>query len=309
MRFQTKTTVAINGGLGNQLFQWFYAHSISKDSTFRIDRLFSPRHIKKLKESNQFQELLLHISDKCTHLKKTNGNPFWILVNKFFHLLNRAWLIYPNEKVFKFFGYFRECPNISVKQSENPPRNLIYSYGFFQQESIVKETLSIVEVELLPFLEDLTNKTRVKFALTDDYTVIHIRRYPTKGYQLTPVQFCNLSDDYFLDWRRNQVINKLVVITKDKNDLGDLILQLSPSLVLDDTETSAWEALAIMYGSTKMLGSNSSLSWWGARLSQLRGSEVWMPSEWSFWGNVDTSKILFDGCNEQLSSWDVSGFE
>ena len=36
----TSPIVALNGGLGNQLFQWYFAHTLESEKKFRIDCLF-----------------------------------------------------------------------------------------------------------------------------------------------------------------------------------------------------------------------------------------------------------------------------
>ena len=40
-----KPIIALNGGLGNQLFQWFFAHTVSADQSFRVDPLFRENEI------------------------------------------------------------------------------------------------------------------------------------------------------------------------------------------------------------------------------------------------------------------------
>jgi hypothetical protein len=92
-------------------------------------------------------------------------------------------------------------------------------------------------------------------------------------------------------------------LTENREDAKELVKNLKPQLVLDKFDTTPWETLAIMYGASQFLGANSSLSWWGARLCSANGGEVWLPSQWSYWKNIDPMDYHFNGAKIVNASW------
>ena len=297
--------VAINGGLGNQLFQWFFAHSLTPKNKFRLDFLFE----KVDSKLGQREFRLESVTKNCEHvLKDSKGGIKKLRSQRFWHLMNHLWLIPPFRTILQNIGYYRENPNQSVVQSKNLPTRIRYAYGYFQNHNTVENSLLSIQRELLPVIANEIHDVRVKFQLDFDFTVIHIRRYITEGLDLSPVHFCNLSLEYFTSWRNNFPDDNVIILTEDASKISNFILALNPKLVLDSKTTTPWETLAIMAASQRLLGSNSSLSWWGAWISCTLGGEAWLPSNWSYWGNVENSKIHFPRCRIAPSSWDLIGF-
>lgn len=155
-----------------------------------------------------------------------------------------------------------------------------YAYGYFQNARIMERAEEAIEVELLPIIQTNLKVLKSKFDLEAPFTVIHVRRYPTAGYKLTRIQFCNLSSRYFTEWATKNAGKRIILLTEFKDKVTEVIDLLKPELVLDSSQTSAWDVLTIMAGAEKCLGSNSSLSWWGARLCSRFGRQVWLPSNW-----------------------------
>ena len=300
--------MAINGGLGNQLFQWCFAHSLVADKKVVLDLLFDGEDIK-------FQQLDFRLSElvaRCHHIKKeTTGEISGPKFRKFWHGVNYLWLI-PSKIIRSLLtqlGYYRENPIQSASQSKHMPKNIFYAYGYFQHDKIVEGVWDLVEFELMPYLQTVINQVIRKFNLESRYTVIHVRCYPEKGYTHSPIHVSNLSKNYYVNWLKENPTENLILLTENAEEVTELISLLRPTIVLDREMTSPWETLAIMANSSRMLGSNSSLSWWGAKLSALRGGEVWLPAQWSYWKNIDPTKILFDSCNIAEDDWDISGFD
>ena len=290
------------------MFQWCFAHSLNPEGKFYVDLLFDgPDEI-----NHQLDFQLPELVAKCSHIEKSaDGTPSNVKLKKFWHGINYVWLIHSRliRYLISVLGYYRENPNQSVAQSKFMPRKIRYAYGYFQSNEIVADAWRLIESELSSHLQNEIDAVMNKFEFESKYTVVHVRRYPAKGYKHSPIHFSNLSNNFFLNWVQEHPAPNLVLLTEKADEVSELISLLMPSIVLDKDSTSAWETLAIMANSTSMLGSNSTLSWWGAKFASDRGGAVWLPTQWSYWENVDMNKILLESCNVWEADWDISDFD
>ncbi len=298
--------IALNGGLGNQLFQWYFAHTLESEKKFRIDCLFESSDT----ELGQREFRLEELAERCSHVSRdVNGLLRLSKFERFWHLANRLWLVPRFRPLMTRIGYFRENPNSEVAQSLSVPSPMRYAFGFFQSAKIVEQAHRAIEVELLPIIKSNLMKVKEKYDLDAPYTAIHVRRYPTTGYKLSPIHFCNLDSKYFIEWAKQNAGEKVILLTESSDQVGEIVSALKPDLVLDASNSSPFDVLAIMAGAEKCLGSNSSLSWWGAKLCSIFGGQASLPSNWSYWDNVDASAFHFKECVLNDSVWDISGFD
>lgn len=227
---------------------------------------------------------------------------------KFWHLINHLWLLRPNSFIFQALGYYRENPNTDIITSPHLPTNLKYAYGYFQNYNIVNLSWHELKHSILTMSQSANEQIKSRFSLDFDYTAIHLRKYPTVGHKFTSTHLSNLSKEYFLGWRKKFSQDRIVVLTENHLEFKNVIDELKPDIVIDSKNSTAWETLSVLGGAKRLLASNSTLSWWGSWLSHQQKGEVWLPESWSFWNNVDTSKLHFPGCNTWPSIWDNSGF-
>ena len=290
--------VVFQGGLGNQLSQWSYAHSIVGSRLFLIDPLYNMREVT----SRNFE--LLEVCESCDHVMKDKfGNFKNSNLRFFFHFLDRLWEFAVLRIFVETFGYIREDPRVDQEQTHNISKVPRYSKGYFQKQANVEIVMSSVRSEIIPLVNRLLPELRDRFELASKYSVIHVRRGDYEAAEFTPVIIGTLSDRYFIEGLRKMDSSNLVLLTENRGDVSDLVNQLKPSLVLDKFNTTPWETLAIIYGATEFLGSNSSLSWWGARLCSARGGDVWLPSQWSYWKNIDVGDFHFTNCKVAEAYW------
>ena len=289
--------VAIQGGLGNQLSQWFYAHTIEASGQFQIDPLY-PKSTKGLRDFE-----LSELVEKCSHIHRY-GKKFLCRRQKlFFHVLDQAWQLERMRPIVETMGYFREDPRKDQPQSNNIKRTRKYSKGYFQLQEKVEFSKVAVCSELVPIVQEILAKMQHKFKLPENYSVMHVRRGDYQPRVFTSVYLGILDDSYFSKWVKDLNLTNIVLLTENISDVSNLILEVNPILTLDKNQTSAWETLAIISGAQNFLGSNSSLSWWGSRLCAMHGGNVWLPSEWSIWKNVNTRDYIFSACKTQESKW------
>ncbi len=296
--------MAIQGGLGNQLSQWYFAHTISVTSHFRIDPLYE----MSLLGLRNFE--LSPIMRKCSHIEKGKDSNFLPSSTRaVFRTLDKLWRFSRLRPLIENLGYFREDPRFDQDQSGEMSGSTKYFKGYFQNQAFVQSVFDVVEHELLPIIRDYLKKITSRLDLGNDYTVIHVRRGDYAAVEFTPTIIGSLSDEYFIQGLLDIDTSNLILLTENREDVADLVRKLKPRLVLDKSDTTPWETLAIMYGAARFIGSNSSLSWWGARICSTRGGQVWLPSQWSYWKNVDVGDYHFPKCNIAEAFWGQSAFD
>jgi len=296
--------VVFQGGLGNQLSQWSFAHSISGSKYFSIDPLHKMSEI----QSRNFE--LEEIFRNCDHIKKDKSGKLSVAKTRvFFHLLDRMWEYKSLRFFVEIFGYFREDPRIDQGQSSKAPNSIRYAKGYFQKQKNVESIFDSVRKEIIPLVDRILPGIRQKFDLASNYTVVHVRRGDYEAAEFTPTIIGTLSDEYFVRGMHGLDSSKLILLTENREDVTDLVIKLNPLLVLDRLDTTPWETLTLMYGASFLLGCNSSLSWWGARLCSARGGQVWLPSQWSHWKNINATDYHFPACNIADVYWTQDSLE
>lgn len=282
--------MAIQGGLGNQLSQWFFAHTILEDSQFRIDPLYKMTTIGL--RNFELQPLI----EKCSHLEYRADQKFLSSFTKsYYKILDRLWEFGSLRPFAEVLGYFREDPRLDQNQSKRNLKSIRYAKGYFQKQFKIENIFNSVEKELLPVVQEVLATLEERIQLGSNYTALHVRRGDYDAAEFTPTIIGTLSDEYFLRGLEGMDTSNLILLTENREDVADLVNALNPRMVLDKFDTTPWETLAIMYGAAQFLGANSSLSWWGARLCSAKGGSVWLPSQWSYWKNIDTFDYHFSG--------------
>lgn len=293
--------VAIQGGLGNQLFQWFFAHEYAFEKKFKIYPIFP---IAPKISPVRFVEIQPLI-DRCIHIQISPNNKiggaFENLVPKIF---DRLWELTFLSLILNRFGYYREDPRRDTRSHTQQPRHLRYAAGYFMNWKFPNRHIESVKEELLPVLDQLFEKLREKFDLSQPYTVIHVRRYESTNNQDPRTTMSSLSDQFYEDWLQKHLSDRLVILTENRSGIESLIARTQPWLVFDQNNSSAWETLAIMSHASSILGSNSTLSWWGVWTSYLRGNSVYFPSKYDITEDrFDDENLLFPGCNPVKPIW------
>ncbi len=208
--------------------------------------------------------------------------------------------------IVEVLGYFREDPRLDQNQSKGNLKSIKYAKGYFQKQAEIEKIFSSVEKELVPVVQEVLVTLEERIQLGSNYTVLHVRRGDYDAAEFTPIIIGTLSDEYFLRGLEGMDTSNLILLTENREDVTELVNALNPRMVLDKLDTTPWETLAIMYGAAQFLGANSSLSWWGARLCFAKGGSVWLPSQWSYWKNIDTFDYHFSGSKIANVYWTQS---
>ena len=293
--------IALQGGLGNQLFQWFYAHDILESGDFRLYPVFPPAP-----KVNPVRELEVNpLVARCKHLKgfvKTQGlKQYQSLLPRVF---DRLWRFTQLTSTLYSLGYFREDSRLDTRSHAQPPSKIRYAAGYFLDWRIPNHQLDAVKSELLPVLSQVFETLIHKFALESPYNVIHVRHWGLVVDQDPRTTMGTLSDEFYLQWIRDHPSERLIILTEKRSEIEELISLIQPTLVLDQNSTNAWETLAIMSRAKFILGSNSTLSWWGVWSAHLLGAKSYFPSEFDTTiGRFEISNFLFPLCNAVEPIW------
>lgn len=200
--------------------------------------------------------------------------------------------------------YHQEDPRNDQAQSVSKYKKFQIISGYFQTNSYSELSNGVVEFEILPYAESIAMKLFERKIIHRHYSVLHIR---TGAYSMQnasdPNFIGNLHDRYYLENLDKLNANYLIVLTENADHIPGLLKKIKPDLVLDAHQLDAWETLATMALSESLIGANSSLSWWGAKLASLKGAETWLPANWSSWNNIDSAAYRFPNLKVLESSW------
>jgi hypothetical protein len=250
----------LQGGLGNQLFQWAFG-----------------RNLANLYNTPLYLETYFYKSDIPGVTKRDFS------LNKFPYLnYNLTDNLENNGIQFLRFSEHPFFTNINYNSSYN-----YYLDGYFQSEKYFIESSDIIRNELSPTIDKL-NKLRDKYPIDENNISIHIRRtdYVTSnGYH--PVQ----SIEYYK--QATEIIgdyDNIFVFSDDINWCKEN-LKFDNMIFVDGNDDV--EDMWLMSLCNHNVIANSSFSWWGAWLNNNKNKKVIAPKNW--FGqhvSVDTENII-----------------
>jgi hypothetical protein len=184
------------------------------------------------------------------------------------------------------------------------PKRVLFADGYFQANALVEGAWPQVERELLPYLKLLSLELMKSYDIPKQFTALHIRRADKVENDIHAKEHIGiLSDSYFMNALNLESKEFLVVFTENKSQIEELNRRIKPDLILDSASLSAWGTLALISNATTFIGSNSSLSWWGAKIVTKSGKSSILPSNWSQHDNVDNHVLNFESLGYCESTW------
>lgn len=278
--------VELNGGLGNQLFQYAFAYEIamSYKSNLYID----------CRNMNYTQSRL--------------GIRYYSLSGKFVNT-NRRLMKFSSKVIGEKIPIRRPKKEIQILKSNNEVSSGFqntylpnyYFQGYFQSRDVAKQFLnSIVELKLRNYSR--IYKTLKKEMVFNDVIIMHVRR---GDYRLNE-NWGLLGCQYYLDAlnllrKRNSehiwiFSDEIALVAKEFSVNNNFVLQTSEDKIkwVDESLSSA-ETLQLMSHSSRIIISNSTFSLWAAYQNinaKVVAPKVFHP------GEENESKLL-------LSNWDT----
>lgn len=234
---------------------------------FTTDRFHHPKGL------SEYQLSIL----KCSHiLKPKKLNRFGLILV----ILDK--LKKPGELFVTLPGLRLYRESHSDPLTENIPRKSLFFTGYFINKFNVEQVRNTLSHEFCGTLSAIfENKWRS--LLPKEYEAIHVRKGDFKFYQDS---YGILSDEYYISGVQKKL--PLILVTDLREESEDLITLLKPDHIFDSSNSSAWDALAIMSHAEVLHISNSTLSWWGGFGAIENGKKVFLPSP--FYKSMSTSE-------------------
>jgi len=260
--------VKLQGGLGNQMFQYAAARSLSKSRKVYLDFSF-------LAQNNITTDLFTARDFELGIFKKLKGR----VASKYFIRLIKS-----KRKVFKIISpYYKEVKDENILDFLQINSSNLYLDGYFQNPGYFQNLRSILLHEFtFPKLSSQSKEIELKIEETKNPIAIHIRR----GDYTKPENHSYhgiLSIDYYK--QSIEIINSKVenpvfyIFSDDPNWCEDNLAFITEKQIISNT-TQAWEDMFLISKCKHQILANSSFSWWGAWLNTNLEKIVIAPKKW-----------------------------
>jgi hypothetical protein len=278
--------IPVQGGLGNQLFQWSMAHYITQETGLPVTLVQNPSAAHSIN-----QNPLLQLSNQCTHRIKVVLNPKIALGYRVIDKLSKydsMQISKVSEKIKMFTLSDAESAILPAATSKNSSIR-----GFFQSTTMVKQVWSDLKREIQTVIESsLENAGKTVdetfLDLNHSYEAFHIRR---GDYLENKDHLGVLSVDYF---EKLITPNQSVVVCSDSLKSEELDQWRMEYRLYNQDKLSAIETLAVLSNGKRLIMSNSTLSWWASQFVLDKGGQVVAPTPWFKRSDLVSDKYLFD---------------
>lgn len=262
MIFQRKEIwLQMSGRLGNQLFQWAYAHKMAKHFNVKVTPVFDAIHEHKNYDCNIYEFL-----NSCDHINPARRiNSAGILLAAIDKLSSKNPRI--STALCRALGIFRVREFDSIPELPKTPPRLVT--GFFINYKSVTGITTVLASELISGL----SKIELPIQDADIYQVIHIRRGDFQSLRET---FGVLSSDYYVQHMKENMAT--YICTDDENLLPEIVSIVNPKKIFGPHDLDPLQVLKLMSQATYLVMSNSTLSWWGGFLCLKNSGSVKIPS-------------------------------
>ena len=275
--------IKLNGGLGNQLFQYSLGRklSIKNNDIFKMDLSSFKGNKDRHYSLNPFT-IVENIANE-EEIKKIEKLGLWKLFDKFKPHYKRSSI--------KYKGYNFD-PNI-LKLSGN-----FHLDGYWQSEKYFKDIENIVRKEIT-----LKNSLPSKYSgligeITNNNSVsIHIRRCDYATNKKFSAVYNLLDEEYYqrtVKFIAEKIKEPKFFIFSDdiKWAKQNLNIPYPKIFVSDNSEIKNYEELTLMSLCKHNIIANSSFSWWGAWLNTNIDKIVLSPDKWFNIGVGNTSDLI-----------------
>lgn len=265
--------VILKGGLGNQLFQWGFAHYV-QSLGYEVSLIaYKPsRGSDTLGSYSQRYSAIENLMRICTCIKLKT---YSLSIPIYRGVRDVQSARHPLRKMQGFYKNFDSNPFQLVSNREI--HNIRNFSGYFQNQKYIKEVEEILFLELKKYLD---SKTKFGEKIYDETrNVLHARR----GDYAVPSHFFNigiLSSSYYERAKNLVDEGSWIALSDDPQNIYDVTSKLQIETVLGPKELDTVAALSKMGNSRNLIISNSTLAWWGGFLSVHQGGRVFAPTPW-----------------------------
>jgi len=251
----------LSGRLGNQLFQWAFAHRLAMHYGLRVKLFTDSSHGNTFRGDDVYSYM-----KNCNHTEISGQRDLTGLLIK---NLDRTFSVSKSLTltIEKKLEIFRTRNSYSIPELPIKPPRLIT--GFF----INSKNVEIVEEVLFHELEKRIEQVGIPQGLPERYQFMHIRR---GDYVTSASTYGLLGEEHYKNYRDFNL--PLVVGTDDVGSSSHVIKDLMADFVFSPSNSSAWQTLRMMSMAESLVLANSTLSWWGGFLASNKGNSVLSPN-------------------------------
>jgi len=284
------------GGLGNQLFEYAYARSLSLEynepivinknvamlllskirfpSTGNTDYQLKYFNITDLKIQNPIIGFIQSIPPAlhaCIH--RINQNDDKKMSNLFLKMTSKGKYYYADTATSRYFAH--NCTNAKIKHIHG---NFCSDKYFLKYEDIIKKELSVTteisEANQL-IIDEINNCNSV---------AVHFRRgdYVTEKKLAMSYDFCN--ENYYLNgmnYIAERISNPIFFIFSNDINWVKNNIKSKHYIKYMENNNPGYEDLRLMYNCKHFIIANSTFSWWGSYLSNYNDKIIIAPDIWN----------------------------
>jgi hypothetical protein len=280
----------IDGGLGNQMFQYAYGYCLAKkhSTSLLLDTNSydsQPQH-GYLLDRFQISASVLSAADQRRIPQRYRSQPGQGLSSYLQRLL--SWGVLPRHKEAKF-GFTEKHLQVA---------NNRYLVGYWQSEKFFPGLRDDLLAQFKP-RKPLSNTSRrmLDRIQATNSIAVHVRRGDYVTSKAAAKIYCNLPTNYYTSaihtWAAKQVRPEVFVFS---NDIPWCRQQFSlpyPVTFVDHNQAlTAHEDMVLMSQAKCCVIANSTFSWWAAWLNEREEKAVYAPPNWFHAGTIDGSSII-----------------
>jgi hypothetical protein len=283
--------IKVQGGLGNQMFQYAFARILAKknNANVLIDDSFFERTEKKLGFTPRKFELAI-FNNQYTLASNADILSFHYL-SKIHKVKKKLGFCYPKIYVESTFGFQADALSI-----QSP----VYLKGYFQSykylvgyEGLIRQLFSFP----VDKLDDINNELLIKIKNSKSISV-HIRRGDYINDEKTAQYHGSCSLDYYIEAIKllasKNMDFTLVFFSDDSDWVKEQFNDLPYSKIVVDhnNDENSWKDMLLMSFCSHNIIANSSFSWWAAWLNDNPDKTVIAPKNWFQTKDLDTTTLL-----------------
>ncbi len=267
----------LSGRLGNRLFQWAFAHQLynnyGEKIIFFTDKIHHPKFID---EASQLDLL------NCNHISSYMQSDIRGIQ---LAMLDKISTISPRmaNQIEIMANFIRTKNSYELPLLPNRTPSLVT--GFYINKRTVLGMEEILFSELTAILKDIA----MPMGVPNHYQVLHIRR---GDYLTTATGYGILEERYYLENLDTHL--PVIICTDSPQDASTIIVSVSPVMVFDPKNSSAWQTLKIMSESQRLIMGNSTLSWWGGFMAKMNGATVIQPEPFYRGNKIGNESLIFN---------------
>lgn len=297
----TKWILRLEGGLGNQLFQYAHIKSLQVKYGGEIyldTHAFNKKQIRQLSVNHACKEELKHINQlgifdhivikflqlfHKIHKKRILSNPKSFNQNKYLSLCKKGLYIQYKDSVFE--SHIKPMQKINYVSGNYLSHQFFHDFDdYIKQHIYIKEELSPNSQEVLKQIKQCNS------------VCLHVRlgdylapEWKDKLYICTPEYYQKAVEEI-----KNKVDNPIFFIFSNRPKDFEWIkenISLDANVVYVNLGNNDYEDLKLMYNCKHFIMSNSTYSWWAQYLGRFNDKIVVAPSRFNNFPQWDMSGI------------------